>query len=58
MYAAYNNESGHTDPYLYYNANADQAEGTAYQTIARSRGNNANDNSSGELHLFNPASTT
>ena len=55
--AVYNNEAS-TDPYLYYNANADQSEGTAFQSIARSRGNNASDNTSGELHLFNPASTT
>ena len=55
--AAYNNEAG-TDPYLYYNANADQAQGTAYQTLARSRSDDADHSSSGELHLFNPASTT
>ncbi len=57
IFYSYNNEAG-SDSIFAYNANADQAQGTAYQTIARSRSSGASHSSSGELHLFNPASTT
>ena len=36
---------------------ADQAQGTAFQQIAYSLGNDADEQVSGELHLFNPSST-
>ena len=56
---AYHYESG--DPYgpeLRYNTGGDQAQGTGYQDLS-SGTNTANDESlAGELHLFNPSSTT
>ena len=41
-----------------YEAGRDQAQGTAYQKIAGDIGNGADENCVGELHLFNPSSTT
>jgi hypothetical protein len=41
-----------------YEAGDDQAQGTAYQRIARGVGNLNDECMAGELHLFNPASTT
>ena len=41
-----------------YVAGRDQAQGTAYQKIAGDIGNGADENCVGELHLFNPSSTT
>ena len=41
-----------------YDTAADQAQGTAYQLIGKGLGNPAKSGYSGELHLFNPASTT
>ena len=46
---------GATD--LTYNAN-DQAQGTAFQPLNLNLNNQANDLMVGELHLFNPSSTT
>ena len=43
---------------LAYEAGRDQAQGTAYQIIAGDIGNGADENCVGELHLFNPSSTT
>ena len=43
---------------LAYVAGRDQAQGTAYQKIAGDIGNGADENCVGELHLFNPSSTT
>ena len=43
---------------LAYEAGRDQAQGTAYQKIAVDIGNGADENCVGELHLFNPSSTT
>ena len=43
---------------LTYVAGRDQAQGTAYQKIAGDIGNGADENCVGELHLFNPSSTT
>ena len=42
---------------LDYDASYDQAEGTAFQTIAYDIGNGADESTSGTLWLFNPAST-
>ena len=44
--------------YLQYYVSKDQAEGTAYQTLALDPGNDNDQSVSGELHLFNPSSTT
>ena len=36
----------------------DQAQGTAFQTVIKNIGADADESGAGELHLFNPASTT
>ena len=43
---------------LAYDTAMDQAQGTAYQRLVRDLGNDADQNFAGELHLFNPSSTT
>ena len=43
---------------LAYSAGYDQAQGTAPQIICENIGNQADECGAGELHLFNPASTT
>ena len=43
---------------LNYEAADDQAQGTAYQKLTRGTGNENDECCSGQLHLFNPASTT
>ena len=47
-----------SDTTLAYLASADQAQGTAFQILARELGNGADESGAGELHLFNPSSTT
>jgi hypothetical protein len=44
--------------FLGYNTGQDIAQGTGYQTLANVLGNDADQCASGELHLFNPSSTT
>jgi len=41
-----------------YNANFDQAQGTAYQQLNVNQGSGSDESLAGELHLFNPSSTT
>ena len=41
-----------------YHGTYDQANGTAFQTLAYDIGNGADESAAGEMHLFNPASTT
>jgi len=41
-----------------YVAGADQAQGTAYQTVGYGIGNGSDECGAGELHLFAPSSTT
>jgi len=41
-----------------YITDHDQAQGTAFQNIATGIGNASDESTAGELHLFNPASTT
>ena len=41
-----------------YQTTHDQAQGTGYQTLTKSNQNDADASSVGELHLFNPSSTT
>ena len=56
-FQAYQNEAG--DSYaLQYNTASDQAQATTYQNITYLQGNESDKSSSGELHLFNPSSTT
>ena len=43
---------------LGYSTGYDQAQGTAGQVIAENIGNGGDESASGELHLFNPSSTT
>ena len=52
----YHNESGATA--VEYRTAYDQAQGTAYQTIMPYMGNGSDEAGVGELHLFNPSSTT
>ena len=56
-FTAYHNE-GNTGTSLAYDTETDQAEGTAYQTIARYTGNNNDQSCSGILTLYAPSSTT
>ena len=57
MFVAYHEEDG-SDSGLAYSTSGDQANGTAFQQIARGTRNEADDNCSGSLTLFNPSSTT
>jgi hypothetical protein len=41
-----------------YDASNDQAQGTAYQYLTAGMGNGSDESGAGELHLFNPSSTT
>jgi len=41
-----------------YGSGSDQAQGTAFQKLAASTGNNADQSSAGTLWLFNPSNTT
>ncbi len=43
---------------LAYQTGGDQAQGTAYQVITDAIGSGGDESGAGELHLFNPASTT
>ena len=43
---------------LLMNASYDQAQGTNYEVLLPSPGNGSDESFVGELHLFNPASTT
>ena len=43
---------------LAYQASFEQAQGTAFQPLTEGVGDGADESCSGELHLFNPASTT
>ena len=57
-FRAYHDE-GDTEGVLAYNTGIDQAQGTGYQYLVdESLGNDADASSVGELHLFNPSSTT
>ena len=57
FFRARNAESG-ASAALEYLAGYDQAQGTAAQVLSSSVGNDADQNCAGELHLFNPSSTT
>ena len=56
-FEAYHNESN-TTAALSYQSARDQAEGTAFQDILPFIGADSDQAASGELHLFNPSSTT
>jgi hypothetical protein len=57
MFGTYNEEGG-GDENIFYATAGDQANGTAFQQIARGTNDDADCNCSGYLHLFNPSSTT
>ena len=54
---AYHDE-GDSGTALAYNTGLDQAQGTSFQNLGDNTGNDNDQSVSGELHLFNPASTT
>lgn len=56
-FRAFHNEDGSSGT-LEYDTSKDQAQGTAYQSISQSLGNGADECCAGELHLFNPSSTS
>jgi len=56
-FVAYHNENG-TGATLGYSAGDDQAQGTGYQRLSSQIGNGVDESSSGEMLMFNPASTT
>ena len=55
-FRAYHNEDDGASGVAYHTG-SDQSQGTAFQKITNS-GNGADESIAGELHLFNPASTT
>ena len=56
-FESYNNEVGGS-PDVNYQTARDQAQGTAFQDLLPFMGNENDQAASGELHLFNPSSTT
>ena len=54
---AYHDE-GDSGTALAYNTGLDQAQGTSFQNLGDNTGNDNDQSVSGELHLFNPSSTT
>lgn len=56
MVRAYHNE-GDTGAALGYEAGEDLAQSTSYQRITDTNGNGADEDLSGSMQLFNPAST-
>ena len=57
VFRAYQNEGGDSSG-LGYRTAIDQAQGTAFQAISESLGNGNDESASGELFIYNPASTT
>ena len=56
-FAAYHYEND-TDAAMGYDGGQDQAQGTGYQPLCNDIGNDADQNSGGVLHLYNPTVTT
>jgi len=56
-FQAYHDEAG-TDPSLNYDTADDLAQSTSFQQLLKNLGTDSDQNSSGTLTLFNPASTT
>ncbi len=56
-FQSYQNEAG-TDAAIGYSTSSDQAQGTAFQILTGSLGNDADSSLAGTLHLFSPSSTT
>ena len=56
-FAAYHDEDDDSTSFPYQTGH-DQAQGTAFQILVDSVGGGSDESCSGELHLFNPSSTT
>ena len=56
-FPAYQSEGG-ADPTLNYFTGDDLAQGTGFLPLSAAVGNGADESTAGELHLFNPSSTT
>jgi hypothetical protein len=54
----YQHKEDGTDAEVYYGAGSDQAQGTAFQEIARNVGGDNDQSCSGYLYLFSPSDTT
>ena len=57
FFRAYHDEANSETSFA-YGTSSDQADGIAYQDLAYGVGNGGDESCAGELHLFNPASTT
>jgi hypothetical protein len=57
FFQALHEESGSSSE-LIYNTGKDLAQSTSFANISNSTGNNSDDNTGGQLTLFNPSSTT
>ena len=55
---ALHSEDDSPSAYVVYNTGGDLAQATTYQFIATEVGTGADESCAGELHIFNPASTT
>ena len=58
FFRAYHAESDGGTPVVAYESGSDQAQGTAFQNITNSMPDDSDSSCSGELHIFNPSSTT
>jgi len=58
FFEAYHAENDSGGAALIYLASNDQAQGTGYQSLTQTTGNENDQSASGELHLFGPSSTT
>ena len=56
-FGAHHNEAGDTTA-VGYDTAEDQEQGTSFQFISNTLGNDADQNMNGTLHLFDPSSTT
>jgi hypothetical protein len=57
-FAAEHTESGDNVAMVAYDTAPDQAQGTAFQVLAKDIGNGGDESGAGELFLFNPSNTT
>jgi len=58
FFRTYIHEGGVYGAGMGYQTTFDQAQGTSYQFLTYDQGNAADESAAGELHLFNPSSTT
>ena len=57
VFSVYHDEADSAADLSYFTS-LDQAQGTAFQPLADSIGNGADESTAGTLHLFNPSNTT